>query len=263
MKKLKKAMAIFVSFVLLAAVCIMPVYALGGLLGSSITDLLGGLLNGNAGNNENEPLLFSTLLQNPGGILDALRERLADYDLGDVSNTDLVNALSQLLNGDTNLLQDLLNGEMMDTETIARLAELLGGIIPSTTEEPTTLPTTTSGGYEISTYALPTYSVPSTNPIVTIQVSTVYSGADPYSTMPTMPTTQPAYSSEAIVTMPTYSEAPISSATYDVSNQGSFSNDTKTPPQNDTGKIIAGAAIVAVALAAVIVVAIMLKKSKV
>ena len=101
MNKLKKAMAIFVSFVLLAAVCIAPVYALGGLLGSSITDLLGGLLNGNAGNNENEPLLFSTLLQNPGGILDALRERLADYDLGDVSNTDLVNALSQLLNGDT------------------------------------------------------------------------------------------------------------------------------------------------------------------
>ena len=262
MNKLKKAMAIFVSFVLLAAVCIAPVYALGGLLGGSLTDLLGGLLNGNAGNNENEPLLFSTLLQNPGGILDAIRERLADYDLGDVSNTDLVNALSQLLNGDTNLLQDLINGNMMDTQTIARLAELLGGIIPSTTEEPTTLPTTTSGGYEISTYALPTYSVPSTSPIVTIQVSTVYSGADPYSTMPTMPSTE-LYSQTEIVTMPTYSEAPIASATYDVSNQGTFTNDTKNTPQADTGKIIAGAAIVAVALAAVIVVAIMLRKSKV
>ena len=141
MKNLKKALAILVSFALLLVVAIVPVYALGGMLGGSLGELIGGLFNGGADNSTgNEAVVFSQLLQNPGGILDALRERLKDYDLGDVSNFDLVTALSRLLNGDNTALQDILSGSF-DNSTIGQLATILGGIIPSTTEPTTEIQT--------------------------------------------------------------------------------------------------------------------------
>ena len=267
MKKMKKALAVFVSFVLLAAVCVLPVYALDGMLGGNLTDLLNGLLNGNGNNNSSQdPVYFSQLLQNPGGILDAIRERLKEYDLGDVSNSDLVSAISKLLNGDTSLMQGLLSGELFDTSMIARLAQILNGGVTTTevTLPPTTtLPSTTQSvlpGYEYSTYELPTYTMPSTNPIVIPPTS--YSGADPYSTLPTVPSTLPIASATQIVTTPTYSQAPLTGATY-VSESFSVYDYNQSTQKSDSGKMIAGAAIVAVALAAVVVVAIMLKKSRI
>ncbi len=270
MKKLKKALAVFVSFLLLAAVCVLPVYALDGLLNGHLTDLLGELLNGGGNNNSSQdPVYFSQLLQNPGGILDALRERLEEYDLGDVSNSELVSAISKLLNGDTSLLQGLLSGELFDTSMIARLAQILNGgttttdatvTLPPTTTLPTTTQSSVLPGYEYSTYQLPTYTMPSTNPIVI--PTAPYSGADPYSTLPTVPTTQIA-SETQIVTAPTYSQAPLTSASYNVSDNYSSYDFNQGTPKSDTGKMIAGAAIVAVALAAVVVVAIMLKKSRI
>lgn len=264
MKNLKKALAIIVSFALLLAVAIVPVYALGGMLGGSLGDLIGGLLNGGADNSTgNEAVVFSELLKNPGGILDALRERLKDYNLGDVSNFDLVTALSRLLNGDSANLKDILGGTI-DNSTIGQLASLLGGIIPSTTEPTTEIPTALpSISYEYSTYEIPTYTVPSTNVVITLPPSTVFSGADPYSTLPTVPTTEPAYSSTDVVTAPTYSQPELTAASYNVQDNVTYDYSNTRTPQQDNGKMIIGAVIVAVALAAVVVVAIMLKKSKI
>lgn len=120
-----KLISIFAALVLMTAALAPSAAALGdmignlgGLLGDDFTEILNDWLmnsNGRTG------MTLGDIFANPNGILDALRERLADMNIT-ISNSDLASAIVSMLRGtDTSDLEDLLNSN----DFVNMLAEFL------------------------------------------------------------------------------------------------------------------------------------------
>ena len=221
----------------------------GGFDLSGITDIIGGLFNG--GNGNGNGISLSDIFSNPNGVLDIIRERLSNMDI-DASNATIAQAITALLSdyGNTDITSMLSSNDFLN-----QLAEYLRANETTTRppEETTTLPheaeptTEDETTTELTTYEMPTIIIPSTY---------VYQGADPYSTQPAPTTTEPVYSF-------TYQEQPtqyMEPATT-VPFTANYEDSTKAVSDNST-KLMIGAAIVLLSAGAIVVVAVMLKKTK-
>ena len=260
MKKLSvKITAVLAVLILLTAVLAPTAYALGGfdigsfseLLGDnfdfgSITDILGGLLGGGNG----QGVSLSDLLSNPN-MMEYIQTQLeTNWDIT-ASRADIINAVYALLEdvdlSDVSSLSSLLSSN----EFIAKLAEYLRAnqtTEPLTTEpttEPTTEATTENSTTEPSSYEVPTVIIPSTY---------VYQGADVYTTMPPVTSTEPVYS---YVQPATQYTDPATTVPF----TPNYTESTREA-SNNSAKLMIGAVVVLASVGAIVVVAMMLKKTK-
>ena len=263
MKKITvKIIAVLAAVILLATAMAPAVFAedflgnlgnFGELLGGGfdldgIAEIIGGLFNGGGNGNG---ISLSDIFANPNGVLDIIRERLANMDI-DASNATIAQAITTLLSGYGN---GDITSMLSSNDFLNQLAEYLQANQTTTrpAEETTTLPhedeptTENETTTELTTFEMPTIIIPSTY---------VYQGADPYSTQPAPTTTEPVYSF-------TYTEQPtqyVEPATT-VPFVANYEENTKAVSSNST-KLAIGAAIVLLSAGAIVAVAVMLKKTK-
>ncbi|MBQ7638062.1 MAG: hypothetical protein IJS90_04085 [Clostridia bacterium] len=225
--------------------------SLTDILGDDLNNILDGLMNGNNGGDEtqgNSSVSLNDLFSNPGGILDALRQRLANYDI-DVSNSSIANALASILTNEDGMdLSSLLNSNELLAKLITYFREADDQTDP--TEESTTQPETTTEP--------PTTEPPTTLPPATTAPAPSYYIPVSQSTTeaPTESTTEPEYSyvepsvkyTEELSTVPF---SPVYEEDYSDSQEGV------------SPKMIVGIVILALSLVAVVVVGVVLKKTKV
>ena len=256
MKKTNRILAVAITVALLGAFLIVPAHAS---IASGLKDLFGELFNnwGQSNPNDGDGLKLSDLFNNPQA-LEQIREALSQYGGNGEQYTDgqILQALSGLLNGEGFDPNGFYLSDILSNSTLGKLLELLPGTTPVPTTEPTTVPTTVPTT-EPTTYVMPVITLPSTQPYTMAPYIPSWSGAAVYTTAPsTAPATQPSYvyvepSTQVVpqlTTMPMFT--PVE-------------EDTPLRGASGNGKMIAGAAILVVALAAVVVVAIMLKKTRV
>ena len=262
MKKLTlKITAVIAAVILLTAALAPTAFALGGfdigsfseLLGGDFSDLsglgeiIGGLLGGGSGNGEG--ISLGDLVLNPNGVMDILQERLANLGV-EASRGEIINAIYALI-GDTN--PGDISSLLTSNDFINRLAEYLLAnqtteplteltTLPPATEENTTLAPVTT---EIPSYEIPTVVIPSTY---------IYQGADAYSTLPAATTTEPVYSYVQPSTQ--YAEAATT-----VPFTPNYEESTRSAA-NNSAKLMIGAVVVLASVGAIVVVAMMLKKTK-
>ena len=264
MKKLTlKITAVIAAVILLTAALAPTAFALGGfdigsfseLLGGDFSDLsglgeiIGGLLGG--GNGNGEGISLGDLVLNPNGVMDILQERLANLGV-EASRGEIINAIYALI-GDTN--PGDISSLLTSNDFINRLAEYLLAnqtteplteltTLPPATEENTTLAPVTT---EIPSYEIPTVVIPSTY---------IYQGADAYSTLPAATTTEPVYSYVQPSTL--YTE-PATTVPF----TPNYTENAANTASNNTAKLMIGAVVVLASAGAIVVVAMMLKKTKV
>lgn len=218
----------------------------GGGTSVSTGDFLGGLLN--------------------GGGLDDIREMLGGAAAG-VSDNGLLEAIGSLLGGNSAVSSDFLNEDFLEG-----IRRYLSGENVTTTEPSTTEPVTILPAPEETTTETPTTLPPVTNPPVTEAPATVppvtvppttayYSGGQVYPTNPYVPTTTVPYETTTFIYIPQVSEtvselipSNFTPAVYD---------DDDGADEGVSAKMIIGIAILVLSGAAVVVVAVMLKKSRV
>lgn len=236
---------------------------LGGLMGegSPFGDLLNGILEGLGGNGQNgengDNIQLSDLFSNPNGVLDTIRERIGST----LSNTELIEAISELLGGAG---QSFSVNDLLSNEFLNRLRKYLGMAEvtdPPATEEPTsaantapasTAPIVTSPPQTVYYYYVPSTIAPAA------PATTVYSGAQTYS-VPSTTAADETYSYiqpeivtvAPITTLPAYSPSVVEEDT------------TETAKSGSTAKTVIGIIILVLSLAAVVVVAVILRKSKI
>ena len=237
----------------------------------SITELLGGLIPGGDGGGITE--ILSGLFSGDGSFLlsQEQREQLSDLfseylGASDEDRPDMSELISRV--------REIL-GSNADPSTIQTIITLLTGAQttePATTKQDPTEATTKPGGTEPTTKPNETESttrqnVPSTTvpPSTTEQPTTivyVYQGSQSYVVPTAAPTTEPVYSYEYIepstVTVPelttqtVYTTVAVEDYTEPVIEK-----------EGSSVKTIAGIVLLVLSLAAVVVVAVILKKSKV
>ncbi len=253
--------------VLLAAVSAPTAFALGGfgdtfgeLLGGDFGDILNEFLGGGRTNNGQNGFSLSDLLQNPGGILDTLRERLADLNI-DASNSTIAEALMALLNG--NSISDL-RSLVNSNDFINRLAEYIEqqqatttqptSTSPSTTlETPTTEPTTTRSSVYNDDLDVPSIVIPSATYTYSYQGAQTYTTATSASTTET--TTAPSYS---------YVEPSVSytNPLTTVAFTPVYEDNNGTEKTGGGVKLAIGIGVLLLSAGAIVAVVIMLKKNK-
>ena len=261
-----KICAVLVSVVLLCAVLSPTAFALGAfgsfsdILGGDFGDILSEFLGGLGGGGGNG-ISLSDLFTNPN-LLEGLQERLQSANIN-VSNTELIQAITAVLS-DPDSLSALMGedgqldfGSLLSSNTFFNLIadyllaqEASTATIPSTTAAPTTEESTTQAEESSLTIVEPSESF-----TVIVPSTYVYQGADAYSTLPSQTTTEPVYS--YVQPAQQYTE-PLTNAftpTYEEDNT------VKTATSN-AAKMAIGAFVVLASAAAIVAVAIMLKKTK-
>ena len=271
----KKFAAVLAVVVLLAAVMAPAASALdmlgtfSELLGSDFGDILGEILGG-GGNVSGNATGYSLddLLNNRGGLMDALRERLANTSgISTLTNEDVQKALSAILTDDIVI-------DLSDNELLVKLAEYLQNM-PSTEPLPTNAPVQNPTGNDPSTtptnvgpngeilpggdagttaaiqpsftYEVPSYVIPDT--------SYVYSSTQPYVTDNQY---TPSY---------TYNDAQPSSdyaglqtgVPYNASVQ---EGSTQLKTQTSNNKLIIGVGLLGVSAVAIAIVLVKMKKAQ-
>lgn len=200
---------------------------------------------------------LSDLFSNPEGVLDTIRERIGTA----VDDQTLIEAISQLLG---NSAQSFNLSDLTSNDFLNRLRKYLG--MAEVTEESTTAPapsaTEPTTAYTPTTQATQPqtvyyYYIPSTA-ASTAPATTVYSGAQTYS-VPDTTVAQETYSyvQPSMVTVP---ELTTQSAFNPVITE----DPTEAPAKSgSTAKTVIGVVILVLSLAAVVVVAVILRKSKI
>ena len=257
MKKLSvKITAVLAAVILLTAVLAPTAYALGGfdfgsfseLLGDnfdfgSISDILSGILGGGNG----QGISLSDLLNNQGGVLLILQERLENINVS-ATTEEIREALKVLLaDADISDLSVLLNSN----DFLNLLADYLQ---ETRTTEPRTEVPTTEAPTEATTDDATTEPLSIEVPTVIIPSTYVYQGADIYTTMPAMATTEPVYS---YVQPSTQYTEPATTVPF----TPNYTESTREAANNST-KLMIGAVVVLASVGAIVVVAVMLKKTK-
>ena len=249
----KKLAAVLTVFVLLTALLAPTAGALdfisglGDLLGGDFGDLLGEAFGGGAGTSLND------ILSNPNGVLDTLRERLANLNI-DASNSQIAQAIAALITGnDTMDLSSLLNSNDFLNQLAqylqANATTTLPTTEPSTTEEPTTEEPTTE---EPTTEPTTAYTPPA---IVMPSTSYVLPSADQYTAVSDSTTTEPSYA--ATEQIPTYT-SPSTTGFNPVYQE------EKGPVDEgkNTMKLVIGFALVSACAVAIVVVILKMKKTQ-
>lgn len=221
----------------------------GGFDLGGIADIIGGLLNG--GGNTTPGITLSDIFSNPNAM-EYIKDWLGNMNI-DTTTAALYEAIAQVLAGYGNA--DL-STIPLGNDFLNQLAEYLKENQTTTrpAEEPSTRPTPdeTTTEEESSTEPTTAYEIPT----IIIPSTYVYQGADTYSTQPAPTTTEPVYSF-------TYQEQPtqyMEPATT-VPFVANYEENTKAVSDNST-KLMIGAAIVLLSAGAIVVVAVMLKKTK-
>lgn len=199
---------------------------------------------------------LSDLFSNPQGVLDTIRERIGTA----VDDQTLIEAISQLLGNST---QSFNLSDLTSNDFLNRLRKYLGmeeiteesSTAEPLTTEPTTTYTPTAQATQPATVYY--YYIPSTA-AYTSPATTVYSGAQTYS-VPDTTVSQETYSyvQPSMVTVP------------ELTTQTTFNpiiteDPTEAPAKSgSTAKTVIGVVILVLSLAAVVVVAVILRKSKI
>ena len=201
---------------------------------------------------------LSDLFSNPGGVLDTIRERIGTA----VDDQTLIEAISQLLG---NAEQSFNLNDLTSNDFLNRLRKYLGmaevteesttAAAPTTAPAPTTAYTPTTQATQPATVYY--YYIPSTA-AYTPPATTVYSGAQTYS-VPDTTVSQETYSyvQPSMVTVPELT-------TQTTFNPVITEDPTEAPAKSgSTAKTVIGVVILVLSLAAVVVVAVILRKSKI
>lgn len=256
MKNIRKILAVLMAVILLGAAFTSSAFAASAL--DDIAGLFGELLNGLT--NNGGAFRLSDLFGNREDVLERLRQALDGFNVGNVNNSQLLDAITRLLNGDGADLNNIDITSLLDDSFLGRLAQYIQAnplptTEPYTFEEPTTEEPTTEE---------PTTEEPTTEEPATIAVPTtvapyvpVWDGAQVYPVTTTEPTTEPSY----IYVEPTQQYVPpiTTEPTY-------YVNEDLTPVKESDSSAVkmgVGVAMALISLAAVIVVAVMLKKNRV
>ena len=253
--------------VLLAAVSAPTAFALGGfgdtfgeLLGGDFGDILNEFLGGSRTNNGQNGFSLSDLLQNPGGILDTLRERLSDLDIN-VSNSTIAEAIMALLNGNSvSDLRELVNSndfinqlaDYLEQQQATTTTQPTNTAPSSTLETPTTAPTTTKGTVYDDDLDVPSIVIPSATYTYSYQGAVTYTTE---TTSTTESTTAPSYSyvepsvsyTNPLTTVPF---APV------------YEDNNATEKSGGGVKLAIGIGVLLLSAGAIVAVVIMLKKNK-
>lgn len=251
MKKARKFLAVLVAVIMLGAAFTSSAFAFGDIL-DLLEEALGGMTN------NGEAFRLSDLFGDREGVLERLRQSLSSFNLGDVDNSQLMDAVTRLLNGDGADLNNIDLASLFNADFLVRLAQYL-----QANPAPTTEPTTAEPISEEPVTDEPTSEEDTTEERTTAQPVTaapyvpVWDGAQVYPVTTTEPATEPSYQ----YVEPTQQYVPplTTEPNYNV-------NDDLTPGKESgvsAVKMGVGVALVLISLAAVIVVAVMLKKSKV
>jgi len=222
------------------------------ILGDDFNEMLSDFFNNGNGEGDeaasNPALSLSDLFSNPGGILDVLRQRLAANDI-DVSNSAIASALAAILTNENGLdLSALLNSNELVNRLIDYFANDPNATTTteeSTTEEEPTEETTT----EETTTATPSTTLPP----VTIYIPATQAFTD---TTAEESESEPEYSyvepsveyTDQLTTVPF---SPV------------YEEDYSEPEEGVSAKMVIGIIILALSAVAVVVVAVVLKKTKV
>lgn len=280
--KMRKWIAVLAAVALLAmavtpTVCALSFFStfdelMGGDFGDILSELLGGN-NGNNGNNGQNGFTLSDLLQNPGGMLDTLRERLADLDVN-ASNSTIAEALMALLEGSTvSDLREMLNSndfinQLADYIEQQQATSTTGTNTPSGNTPSGNTPSgnTPSGGNDPTTAYNPSSNYPTdinTPSIVIPSVSYTYTyqGAQTYTTDPSSTASTTAVSTTA----GDYSYADPSVSYTNALTTVPFTPvyEDSTPEKSGSGtKLVIGIGVLLVSAGAVVALVVMLKKNK-
>jgi hypothetical protein len=287
--KMRKWIAVLAAVALLAmavtpTVCALSFFStfdelMGGDFGDILSELLGGN-NGNNGNNGQNGFTLSDLLQNPGGMLDTLRERLADLDI-DASNSTIAEAIMALVDGNSvSDLRELLNSN----DFINQLADYIqqqqeasttgnnpSGNTPSDNtpsgntpsgNTPTGNNTSTTAYNATSNYStdlnMPSIVIPS------VSYTYTYQGAQTYTTDPASAT---AASTSAVSTTAgdySYADPSVSytNALTTVPFTPVYEDNAGTEKDGSGTKLVIGIGVLLVSAGAVVALVVMLKKNK-
>ena len=235
-----------------------------------LTDLFGGLMGGNAGEGGGLSEVLSGLLSGEGGGLlltqeqrDQLSDLFGEYlGASEEDRPDMAELISRV--------REIL-GSNIDPSTVQTLIALLTGSQPeTTTNRPTEKESTTNREQESTTKrdteSTTVPNVPSTTvPSATEQPTTIvyiYQGSQSYVVPTAAPTTEPVYSYEYIELSTVVVPEMTTQSVYTTIPMEEY---TEAPAEKDgvSAKTIVGIALLILSLAAVIVVAVILKKSKV
>lgn len=245
---------------------------MGGDFGEILNELLSGN-NGNNGNNGQNGFTLSDLLQNPGGMLDTLRERLADLDI-DASNSTIAEAIMALVNGNSvSDLRELLNSN----DFINQLADYIQqqqeasttGNTPSGNTPSGNTPSgnTPSGGNDPTTAYNPSSNYPTdinTPSIVIPSVSYTftYQGAQTYTTDPSSATSTTAVSTTAGNYSYTDPSVSYTNALTTVPFTPVYEDNAGAEKNSSGTKLAIGIGVLLVSAGAVVALVVMLKKNK-
>ena len=203
---------------------------------------------------------LSDLFSNPGGVLDTIRERIGTA----VDDQTLIEAISQLLN---NSEQSFNLSDLTSNEFLNRLRKYLGmaevteesttAEAPATTEAPATDYTPTTQPTQPAPQTVYYYYIPSTA-APTAPPTTVFSGAQTYSVPSTTVQAETySYVQPSMVTVP------------ELTTQAAFNpvvteDITEAPAKSgSTAKTVIGVVILVLSLAAVVVVAVILRRGEI
>ncbi len=281
--KMRKWIAVLAAVALLAmavtpTVCALSFFStfdelMGGDFGDILSELLGGN-NGNNGNNGQNGFTLSDLLQNPGGMLDTLRERLADLDIN-ASNSTIAEALMALVEGNSvSDLRELLNSndfinQLADYIQQQQEASTTGNNPSGNTPSGNTPSGNTPTGNNTSTTAYNATSNYSTDlnmpsiVIPSVSYTYTYQGAQTYTTDPASSTA--ASTSAVSTTAGDYSYADPSVSYTNALTTVPFTPvyEDSTPEKSGSGtKLVIGIGVLLVSAGAVVALVIMLKKNK-
>ena len=204
---------------------------------------------------------LSDLFSNPGGVLDTIRERIGTA----VDDQTLIEAISQLLgNAEQSFnLNDLTSNDFLNrlrkylgmaevTEESTTAAAPTTASAPTTAYTPTTQPTQAMPPQTVYYYYIPSTAAPTAPP------TTVFSGAQTYSVpSTTVPEETYSYVQPSMITVPELT-------TQTTFNPVITEDPTEAPVKSgSTAKTVIGVVILVLSLAAVVVVAVILRKSKI
>ena len=253
MKRSNKILAVAITLVLLGALLLAPAHAAGF---GGLTDILGELFNRWSQGDPNQggtSFRLSDLFNNPEAIAQ-IREALSNYGMqtDDFSDSQIIEALSQILNGEGFDPNNFNIKDLLETSTLYQLFRLLPNMPTEPTTVPTTVPTT-----EPTTYQIPVVTLPPTQPYTVAPYIPSWSGAPTYSTTPyVIPTTEPSYVyvEPSTQVVPQLTTSPVITPVI-------VDDEPLRGTDDQSRKMIAGGVLVIIALAAVVVVAIMLRKN--
>ncbi len=267
-----KIIALFLSILLVITVLTPAAYALDmsgleslwGIIGGGDVNSTGldGILDSifGGGNSVNISDFLGGLMG--GGGLDKIRELLGGAAVG-TSDSDLLSAITALLGGNSAVSADLFNDDFLGMLKNYLSGENVTTTEPETTEPVTVLPKPEETTTEQESTTAPAATEPHvTEPTVTVPPTTVYAGGQTYPTVPYVPTTSVYETSTYYQYVPQYTQT-VSELVPTNFSPTVYDNDDAGVDEGISAKMVIGILILLLSGAAVIVVGVVLKKSRI